>query len=180
MGEGAPSGARVPSDFRAASRRIEAHPAPPVQWKEYDKARDVEKTAWTRISASSWITRRHVEIAVEEAEKLATGSSARPKHRARRRRRQLTVSCWSVSASSTPKPARQKEGVKYGDVIWTCHTHEQQECNPPWPRATSSGCWQCFLVRGLKSSRRPVIRRPHLAHDGMIFGVTPGRAVRPR
>jgi hypothetical protein len=90
-----------------------------VQWKEYDKARDVEKAAWTSMYHKLMDHEdRHVEIAVEEAEQLAKVLIGQTKAEAQA----------AVKAANTRMRARQKKldddtdhgqkkGVKYGDVI---------------------------------------------------------------
>jgi hypothetical protein len=89
------------------------------QWKQYDSARDAEKAAWNRMFRKLTDHEdRHVEIAVEEAGRLADALIGQA----------ATEAAKTVAAANRRLESRQKrlddetshgarEGVKYGDVI---------------------------------------------------------------
>ena len=89
------------------------------EWKQYDSARDAEKAAWNHMFRKLTDHEdRHVEIAVEEAGKLADALIGQTPAEAAR----------TVAAANRRLEGRQKRldddtdhgsrtGVKYGDVI---------------------------------------------------------------
>jgi hypothetical protein len=112
---------QVPADFSSShSVTLSANLVRRLpHWKEYDKARQSEKEAWTRMFRKLTDHEdRHVEIAVEEARKLADDLIGQT----------TTQATKSVRAANRRLEARQKKlddetdhgakpGVKYGDVI---------------------------------------------------------------
>jgi hypothetical protein len=110
-----------PSDFASSqSVVLKAHLVRRlVQWQEYDKARDVEKAAWTKMFRKLMDHEdRHVEIAVEEAGKLAAGLIGQTKS-------QGTAATKTANSQLLARQRKldvetrhgEKEGVKYGDVV---------------------------------------------------------------
>ncbi len=90
-----------------------------VQWKEYDKAREAEKTAWTKMYRKLMEHEdRHVEIAVEEAEKLATSLIGKTKAEGKAATKAANTQMLSRQHELDAETRHgEKEGVKYGDVI---------------------------------------------------------------
>ena len=90
-----------------------------VQWKEYDKARGVEKEAWNKMFRKLMEHEdRHVEIAVEEAEKLAASLIGQTKAQGKAATKTANSQMLARQHKlDTETRHGEKEGVKYGDVI---------------------------------------------------------------
>jgi hypothetical protein len=112
---------QVPDDFSSShSVTLSANLVRRLpQWKQYDHARDAEKAAWNHMFRKLTDHEdRHVEIAVEEARKLAddligqTTAEAAKTVRAANRRLEARQKKLDDETDHGAKP-----GVKYGDVI---------------------------------------------------------------
>jgi Bacterial protein of unknown function (DUF922) len=90
-----------------------------VQWKEYDKVRDVEKAAWTSMYRKLMDHEdRHVEIAVEAAERLADELIGKTKDEGKAAQQAANARMRALQQKLDDDTDHgQKKGVKYGDVI---------------------------------------------------------------
>ena len=90
-----------------------------VQWKEYDKVRDVEKSAWTSMYRKLMDHEdRHLEIAVEAAEQLANDLIGKTKDEGKAQQKAANARMRAAQKKLDDDTEHgQKKGVKYGDVI---------------------------------------------------------------
>jgi hypothetical protein len=125
MGEWGEGGGRLdlvfPRDFASSqSVVLKAHLVRRlVQWKEYDKVRDVEKAAWTSMYRKLMDHEdRHVEIAVEAAGQLADELIGKTKDEGKAAEKAANARMRALQQKLDDDTDHgQKKGVKYGDVI---------------------------------------------------------------